>query len=76
MVETRPRSQNLCHHLNFGDLLVACITITALTETGARYGTGKAEAAWVRMYGRMWTTRRQLEEIVTNGGFTFKEALM
>ena len=70
--------------VNFGDLPAGCITIAALRETAARYGTSMEEAAWFlmnRTYLDDMTARadrisKDLEDIAANGGFTFKETLM
>jgi hypothetical protein len=76
--------------VNYGDRPAGCIAIAGVRETAARFGKGKETAAWFlrnRTYvdnatGGVSSTEaarrvsQDMEDILENGGFRFKETVM
>ncbi len=76
--------------VNYGDRPAGCIAIAAIRETASRFGGGKEKAAWFlknRTYvadatggastlGAARQVSQDMEDILENGGFRFKETVM
>ena len=76
--------------VNFGDKPAGCIAIAAVRETAAKFGAGKEEAVWFlqnRTYvddctagsnskEELLVISEDLEKIVQEGGFKFKDTVM
>ncbi len=76
--------------VNYGDWPAGCIAIAAVRETASRFGEGKETAAWFlknRTYvddatrgastlGAARRVSQDMEDILENGGFRFKETVM